>query len=342
LLEIESVANRAVDLTRQLLAFSRRQGLKPEVLDLNQVVEEMEKMLQRVIGEDIELIIDLQNRLDRIRADPGQVWQIIMNIAVNARDALPNGGKLIIETRSAILDECYARSHASVRPGPYVMLAISDNGSGMDPETRARVFEPFFTTKGQGRGVGLGLATVYSIVKQSGGSIWVYSEVGQGTTFKIYLPRVGEIPRAGIEKPARQGTLKGVETVLLVEDSHDVRELVSEILERNGYTLLAAAHGGEALEIHRRHEGSIDLVITDLVMPEMSGPELIARLAERDPRIKVLYMSGYTQDAAQHQGLPGCRAAFLEKPFSAEDMLRNMRSVLDAAEPRAARESGGE
>ncbi len=328
--EIDKAADRAALLTRQLLAFSRRQVLEPEVLDLNDVVANMDKMLRRLIGEDIDLVSVRRPGLGRVKADPGQIEQVIMNLAVNARDAMPQGGKLTLETANVELDEVYARNHVAITPGSYVMLAVSDTGCGMDAETQARIFEPFFTTKELGKGTGLGLATVYGIVKQSGGYIWVYSEPGQGTTFKVYLPRLEEAvetaqPEREIVRPAR-----GSETVLLVEDEENVRQLVRQTLEKNGYTVLEARAGAEATQLSAQHPGPIHLMLTDVVMPKMSGRELAERLALLRPGIKVLYMSGYTDNAIVHHGVLDPGTAFLQKPFTAADLGQKVREVLDS------------
>ena len=327
--EILKAGQRAAILTRQLLAFSRQQVLEPRVLDPNGLVADMDKMLRRLIGEDVELRTVLADRVGAIKGDGGQLEQVIMNLAVNARDAMPAGGKLTIETANAELDEAYAHSHEPVRPGPYVMLAMSDTGSGMSEEVKARLFEPFFTTKEAGKGTGLGLATVYGIVKQSGGYIWVYSEVGKGTTFKVYLPRVEEVPEARPARPRRVEPARGTETVLLVEDEDMVRTLARTALLRYGYQVLEAANGGEALLRCERGTEAIDLVITDVVMPRMSGRELAARLRRLLPKMKLLYISGYTDHAVVHHGEIEPGAAFLEKPFTPDALARKVRAVLD-------------
>jgi PAS domain S-box-containing protein len=326
---IQKAATHAADLTKQLLAFSRRQVLAPRILDLNAVVAGIEPMLQRLIGEDIGLVVAPAHDLGRVKADPTQVTEIIFNLAVNARDAMPDGGKLTIETDNVDLDEAHAHRHPDTRPGPYVMLAVSDTGMGMDEEVRSRIFEPFFTTKGPGKGTGLGLATVYGIVKQSNGNIGVYSEPGRGTTFKIYLPRVEERAETVVtEAPAiEQG---GSETILLVEDNEMVRTLTCEILEARGYTVLEARHGADALDLAQRYHGPIDLLVTDVIMPEMGGRELARRLGAARPRMRVLYMSGYAADAIVHQGVLDERVAFLPKPVKADVLGRKVREVLDA------------
>jgi two-component system cell cycle sensor histidine kinase/response regulator CckA len=328
--EIRKAGTRAATLTRQLLAFSRSQVLAPQVLDLNAVVTNVDKMLRRLIGEDVDLVAILGEKLGSVRADPGQIEQVIMNLAVNARDAMPQGGKLTIETSNASLDAAYARTHATVVPGEYVMLAVSDTGIGMDAHTQAHIFEPFFTTKEKGKGTGLGLATVYGIIKQSGGYIWVYSEPGMGATFKIYLPRVEKSsPEAGGGKAA-ESPAKGHETILLVEDEPALRAMVRSVLESKGYKVLEARHGEDALVVTELHRGPIDLLLTDVVMPGMSGRELAEHLVSANPKTKVLYMSGYTDDAIVHHGVLGSDMAFLQKPFSPDSVVRKVREVLDA------------
>jgi two-component system, cell cycle sensor histidine kinase and response regulator CckA len=328
--DIVKAAERAAGLTRQLLAFSRKQVLQPRILDLNAVVAETEKMLRRLIGEDIHLMTVLDEHVGPVRADPGQMNQVLMNLAVNARDAMPRGGRLTIETGNVMLDQEYARQHAGVAPGHYVMLSVSDTGHGMTPEVRTRVFEPFFTTKDPGKGTGLGLATVHGIVQQSGGHIWVYSEPGHGTTFKVYLPRT-DVPRleVGTPAPARIELPRGSETILLVEDEASLRELVRECLEASGYTLLEASHGTAALEISEHHPGRIDLLMTDVVMPGMSGRELAERLRASRPEIRTVYMSGYTDDAVVLHGVVAEDMAFLQKPFTAAELAGRVREVLD-------------
>src|SRR5215469_7459309 len=297
--QIDRSADRATTLTRQLLAFSRLQVLQPQVINLNSVVEEMGKLLPRLIGEDIELILRRDENLGSIRADASQMEQVIMNLAVNARDAMPNGGKLILETRKCELEQSYTASHPFVKPGSYILLDVTDTGTGMDEETQAHIFEPFFTTKEKGKGTGLGLATVYGIVKQSGGFIWVYSEPGHGTTFKIYLPQIAEEVSLGAQDRV-QSTLnlpKGSEVVLLVEDEPGVRELAREYLQMSNYTVLVAEDGHSALELAATHAGPIHLLMTDVVMPGMGGRELADRMRRLRPEIKILYMSGYTEQA---------------------------------------------
>jgi PAS domain S-box-containing protein len=333
--EIQKAGDRAASLTRQLLAFSRQQVLQPQVLDLNSIVANIHKLLRRLIGEDIDLVAVPRNDLGRVKADPGQLEQVIMNLAVNARDAMPQGGKLTIETANVDLDETYARGHVGVTPGPYVMLAVSDTGIGMDAATRAHMFEPFFTTKEKGKGTGLGLATIYGIVKQSGGNVWVYSELGRGTTFKIYLPRVEEALKPIERSSARHGVGRGSETVLIVEDEGAVRSLVRGVLEENGYTVLEAGGGEEALVISARHAGRIDLILTDVVMPHMSGRELAERLASLRPEAKVLYMSGYTDDAIVRHGALAVGTAYLQKPFTPSALVCKIREVLDTVKKHA-------
>jgi len=331
--EIASAAERASSLTRQLLAFSRKQMLAPKVLDLNTVVTENLKMLTRMIGEDIDLVMVPGANLGRVRADSGQIEQVIMNLAVNARDAMPTGGKLTIETSNVSLDEDYARFHAPLRPGEYVMVAISDTGMGMDAETQSRIFEPFFTTKGV-KGTGLGLSTVYGIVKQSGGYIWVYSEIGKGTTFKIYLPKVaatGEVvPQVAAPAEAHK-TEPGTETILLVEDETNLRYLARQFLEKQGYKVIEAADGAVAMQIAVAHEGVIHLLLTDVIMPGMNGRELAQRISEIRPNVKVLYMSGYTENVIGHNGTLDAGVRLLQKPFNLRDLKDKVREVLDTS-----------
>ena len=329
--EIVKVANRGASLTRQLLAFSRKQIMQPRVFNLNEVVAEMDAMLRRLIGEDIDLVTILSPELEGVQADPAQIEQVIMNLAVNARDAMPTGGKLTIETANVHLDEAYAQAHHAVVPGLYVMLAMSDSGSGMDAETKSRIFEPFFTTKELGKGTGLGLATVYGIVKQSGGNIWIYSEPGQGTTFKIYLPRVvGDVESIKSEAlPALH--LPGSETILVVEDNDNLREVICKTLGKQGYVVLEAANGKDALQIFDNRTWPIDLLLVDVVLPQMSGAEVVKRLQEFDPNLKVLYMSGYTNNAIVHHGVLDTDVAFLQKPFKGTALLLKIRDVLDSS-----------
>jgi PAS domain S-box-containing protein len=331
--EIKRAAGRAADLTHQLLAFSRKQVLQPRVLDLNAVISGMEKMLRRLIGEDIELLFEPCPSLGRVKADPGQLEQVLMNLAVNARDAMLGGGKLIVETANTWLDDEYARQHVAVTPGPYVLLAVSDNGCGMDDVTRAQAFEPFFTTKEQGKGTGLGLSTVYGIVKQSQGNIWVYSEVGQGTTFKIYLPRVEEEAEPIRPPEGVKSLAGGQETILLVEDDEMVRGIARAILRQAGYKVLEAADGESAMETCRLHEGTIHLVLTDVVMPRMSGRVVADRLRELRPDLSVLFMSGYTEEAVVHHGVLNAGVNFIEKPFTPESLTSKVRQVLGATGP---------
>ncbi len=330
--DILSAALRASDLTRQLLAFSRKQVLEPKVVNLNSVVRSVTRMLERLIGENIRIETRLARDLGHTLVDPGQMEQVLVNLAVNARDAMPEGGTLTIETANVDLDETYSNSHGRLlEVGPYVMLAVSDSGTGMDPETRDRVFEPFFTTKAPGQGSGLGLATVYGIVKQSGGHIWVYSEPGKGTTFKVYLPRLPEDRAEESEpEPARADRgPQGTETVLLVEDDAGVRETVRETLLLNGYQVLEASGPGEALLLAEKYGGGIDLILTDVVMPHMNGRELVQRLRRWVPDARVLYMSGYTGNAIVHHGVLASGVTLIQKPFTRETLARKVRDVLD-------------
>ena len=302
--------------------------LAPKVIDLNTVVAGITTMLQRLIGEDIELVFVAGSELGRVKADPGQIEQVIANLVVNARDAMPHGGRLTIETGNVQLGERYARQHAGVQAGSYVMLAVSDTGTGMDRETQARIFEPFFTTKEPGKGTGLGLSTVFGIVKQSGGNIWVYSEPGHGTTFKVYLPLVHDVEDAA--EPERVRPAGGTETILIVEDEDDVRALACEVLATYGYEVLQARTPAEALLIAERHTGPVQLLVTDVVMPGMSGRLLAQQLAPLRPEMKVLYMSGYTDDAIVHHGTLDAGTAFIEKPFTPDALAAGVRRVLDA------------
>ena len=326
--EIRKAGLRAAGLTRQLLMFSRQQVVEPKVIDLSEVLESMEKMLQRILGEDVELVFAPPKAPGRVEADPSHLEQVILNLVVNARDAMPTGGKLTIETANVFLDEDYALSHLPAKSGPHVMLAVSDTGVGMDRETQGRIFEPFFTTKEKGKGTGLGLSTVFGIVRQSGGNIWVYSEPGRGTTFKVYLPRVDaevDVQKAQVA-PA---TLRGTETVLLVEDEEQVRTIVSSILRRQGYRVVVAQNAGEALLHCEQHPEPIDLLVTDVVMPQMSGPELARRLVQVRPEMKVLCMSGYTDDSIVRHGVLQSGVAYLQKPVTPVSLATKVREVLD-------------
>jgi PAS domain S-box-containing protein len=328
---IQKSANRASALTRQLLAFSRKQVLQPKVLSLNQVVGDLEAMVRRLIREDIELITALDADLGQVKVDPHQMEQVVVNLVVNAVDAMPQGGRLIIETANTELTGAYAMRHVGMEPGAYVMLAVSDNGQGMNADTRARIFEPFFTTKEQGKGTGLGLSTVHGVINQSGGHILVYSEPGQGTTFKIYLPRVDAPKRAARRPIASIEVRRGAETLLLVEDEEDVRALARDVLVESGYTVLEAATAEDAVRICEEHASPISLLLSDVVMPKVSGPQLAQRLVDLRPELHVLYMSGYTDDAIVHHGVLEPGTAFIEKPFTPEGLSEKVRDVLDAA-----------
>lgn len=325
--EILAATDRATSLTRQLLAFSRCQIFRLEVLNLNTVLTEMEKMLRRLIGEDIALVTALAEDLGQVEADRSQVEQVILNLVVNAREAMPRGGTLTLETANVFLDDAYARQHLGVKPGPYVLLAVVDTGVGMDAETLRHIFDPFFTTKETG--TGLGLSTVYGIVKQSNGHIWVYSEPGQGTTFKIYLPRVEKPARPAPQPPTITGLPHGTETVLVVEDAEAVREFAARVLQELWYTVLTATSGAEALQVAEGYDGLIHLLLTDVVMPGMNGQALRERLAERRPGLKVLYMSGYTENAIVLQGVLKRGTPYIQKPFTPSDLARRVRQVLD-------------
>jgi PAS domain S-box-containing protein len=332
--EISTAAERATSLTRQLLAFSRKQMLAPKVLDLNAVVTENLKMLTRLIGEDIDLVMIPGADLGAVKADPGQIEQVILNLAVNARDAMPHGGRLTIETSNVTLDEAYARVHSPVQPGDYTMLAITDTGVGMDSDTQSHIFEPFFTTKGP-KGTGLGLSTVYGIVKQSGGYIWVYSEPHKGTSFKIYMPHVTVDEAAAVEQPAAAAAKAAEpaetprETILVVEDEVNLRRLTRQFLENQGYTVVEAADGAAAVQICVAHQGTIHLMLTDVIMPGMNGRELAQRVSEIRPNMKVLYMSGYTENAIGHNGTLDAGITLLQKPFTLHALKAKVREVLD-------------
>ncbi|HEX2249458.1 MAG TPA: ATP-binding protein, partial [Gemmatimonadales bacterium] len=327
-LEIQNAADRAATFTRQLLAFSRRQLLQPEVLELNGVITGMEMMVRRLVGEDIVLLTKLQPDLPRVWADPGQLQQVILNLAVNARDAMPHGGTLLIETGVVELDESYPRQHPSAKPGTHVVLVVTDTGCGMDPATRSRIFEPFFTTKEPGKGTGLGLSTVYGIVKQSGGHIWVYSEVGRGSTFKLYFPPHYGAVTAVEPGPVSQPLLGSGATILLVEDERPVRSTVRRLLERHGYKVLEAANGQDALALVSSRRSEIHLVISDMVMPGMGGKELAGRVRNVSPGLPVLLMTGYTEEAITQTGERPLDEQIIEKPFSLHTMLHKVSLAL--------------
>jgi CheY-like chemotaxis protein len=328
--EIRKAADRAASLTRHLLSFSRKQILQPQVLDLNGIVGEMDRMLHRLIGEDIRLLTILHPALACVKADAGQMEQVIMNLAVNARDAMPKGGTLTIETANVHLQEDIVQRHFNVPPGDYVLLAVTDSGIGMDSETQDRIFEPFFTTKPEGEGTGLGLSTVYGIVERSGGTIVVYSEVGRGSAFKVYLPRIEEAPARA--KPMAAVTLpRGSETVLVAEDEDALRALVCAILREHGYKVLEARNGGEGLLLCEQYPGAIDLMVSDVVMPSMSGNELASRLSALRPAMRVLFMSGYTDASMVHHGMLVSGTAFLPKPFGPDALVLRVREALDVA-----------
>jgi PAS domain S-box-containing protein len=328
--EITRAGERAAALTQQLLAFSRKQVLQPRVLDVREVLAGAQGLLRRLIGEDIELVIRAEQGVGRVRVDPVQLEQVLLNLAINARDAMPQGGRLVLEAQGVDLDEAYAREHLGGQAGRFVMVAVSDTGHGMSRETQARIFEPFFTTKEMGKGTGLGLSTVYGIVKQSGGYIWVYSEPGRGSTFKVYLPRVTETAEAAAEPPAPAVPARGSETVLLVEDEDSVRELVQELLESVGYEVLTAARPAEALRLAADYAGPLHLLLTDVVMPQMDGPELAQRLRNLRPDVRVLYVSGYSPGIVADHGVLEHGGTFLQKPFSAEALETKVRETLDA------------
>jgi PAS domain S-box-containing protein len=330
---IEDASERASTLVRQLLAFSRRQVLQPKLVDLNSIVLGLDKLLRRLMDEEIQMSTVPGQNIGTIKADPGQMEQMIMNLVVNARDAMPKGGRLTVETANVDLDAAYASDHVTVKPGRYVMLAVSDTGTGMSPETVAHIFEPFYTTKGSGRGTGLGLSTVYGIVKQSGGYVWVYSEVGRGSSFKVYLPRVDEAPETLQVAAVPSGEQKGSETILLVEDQSQVRELARMTLSQKGYTVLATSSPEDAESACARHGAEIHLLLTDLIMPGLTGRELAKRLTARHPKMRVLFMSGYTfgitTQSGMSSGLLEDGVAFLQKPFTPSALSEKVREVLD-------------
>ena len=329
LLDIRGAAERAAVLTRQLLTFSRQQVVSPRMLRLNELITDLVKLLRRLLGEDVTIASALAPDCGAVKADPGQLEQVLVNLAVNARDAMPNGGRLTIETRNVDLDADYPTERVMIPAGRYVMLAVTDNGTGMDAQTNARIFEPFFTTKPVGKGTGLGLATVYGVVQQTGGYIWLYSELGHGTSFKIYLPRVDADGPQPAEEEQRASALDGSETVLVAEDEEAVRLIIAKALEARGYRVLSARDGSEALELAAGH-GGIDLLVTDVVMPDMNGRELSRCLTEARPNLRTLYLSGYTDDAMLHRGVLQEGVAFLQKPFSLGALARKVRDVIEA------------
>jgi two-component system cell cycle sensor histidine kinase/response regulator CckA len=325
---IRRAARKAADLVSQLLAFSRRQARQPEVLDLNEVVTELEKMLQRVIGEEVNLVSRREEGLGAVVADRGQIEQVVMNLVVNARDAVVPGGAITIETRNEFLDEAFCARHVGGTPGPHVMLVVGDDGCGMDRDTQARAFEPFFTTKSPGKGTGLGLSTVYGIIKQNSGFIWLESEVGRGSSFKVYLPRVDEIPSVRDVSPP-VANIGGNETILLVEDDDALRSATRRILRGRGYTIIEARHGGEAMLLCERYAGDIHLLLTDIVMPQMSGRELCDKLRQLRPEMKVLFMSGFSENAGDERPVVEPGTSFLAKPFSPQTLLDSIRRAIE-------------
>jgi len=328
-------ANRAADLTRQLLAYSRQQVLEPRVFNLNDVLAGLEPMMRRLIRENVEIRIQVAPDLDLVKADPGQLEQVIMNLALNARDAMPNGGRLVIETSNVLIDEEHGKQHpnVSVKTGPYVMLSVSDTGTGIDPETQVHIFEPFFTTKPQGRGTGLGLATVYGIVKQSGGYVWVYSERGKGTAFKVYLPRTDEAPTSINAVESGHKVLTGSETVLVVEDQPMLRELIGRMLVSKGYDVVSADNPATAVHLAQSYAGPIHLVLTDVIMPGMNGRAMIEQLVQFRPEVKTVFMSAYTEDIISHHGELLSGSGFINKPFTKQALCAKIREVLDQLEP---------
>jgi CheY-like chemotaxis protein len=328
---IKKAGNSAADLVRQLLAFSRQQMLQPRVLDLKQILEQSQATLQRLMGEDVKLEVSLAGSLGHIEADPGQIEQVLLNLAVNARDAMPKGGRLTITASNVELDESDKKRHEPIVPGNYVRLTVEDTGCGMDAKTQLRIFDPFFTTKEVGKGTGLGLATVYGIVKQTGGYIWVYSEVDQGTAFKIYLPRIeGTLRPVEQQKTAELPVVKGCETILFAEDSESLREMATEYLQSVGYRVIPAASGKDALLRAKDFNGTIHLLLTDVVMPELNGPELAKEMVSIRPRIKVIFTSGYASEALANRGSLDPAVAFIQKPYRPKALARRIREILDA------------
>jgi signal transduction histidine kinase/ActR/RegA family two-component response regulator len=327
--QIITASNRAAALTRQLLAFGRKQVLQPTVVNLNEIIVDLDKMVRRLISENVEIVTRPATKLGTVKADPGQIEQVLLNLVINARDAMPHGGTLTVETANVELDQAYADKHAGMRPGPYVALAVSDTGIGMDAETQAHIFEPFFTTKEMGKGSGLGLATVYGVVQQSGGHISVYSEPGRGSTFKVYLPRAGDVTEPLPASPVQQPAMRGKETILVAEDDPQVRDLAVAILKACGYLVLELENANDAERVCQQHGGDIDLLLTDVVMREVSGPDLARTVQRVRPETKVLFMSGYTDSAIVHQGVLNPGIAFLPKPFTPSTLAGRVRQVLD-------------
>jgi CheY-like chemotaxis protein len=330
---ITQAGSSAADLTRQLLAFSRQQMLQPRVIDLTEIIGRTEVLLRRLIAANIEFNVSLEPSLGQVKADPGQIEQVLINLAVNARDAMPQGGRLSIEAHNVDLDQSYKSVHLPVTPGRYVMIAVEDSGCGMDQKTQARIFDPFFTTKEIGKGTGLGLATVYGIVKQSGGYIWVYSEPNKGTIFKVYLQRVDECAQPAKHDALDATELRGSETILLAEDSESLREMGREYLQSVGYIVLQASSGREALQQANDFPGTIHLLLTDVVMPQMSGPELVVQLRALRPGMKVIFTSGYSDTAVAQQGGIDPEIAFIQKPYRPKALARKIREVLGASPP---------
>ena len=327
--QIFKSAERAESLTRQLLAFGRRQMLQPKILDLNTLILSFRQKIETLVGPAIKIQHNLKNDAGNVKADPSQMEEVIVNLVINARDAMPNGGQLVIETKNVTLDEAYVKRRPLVQPGPYVLLAISDTGTGMDENTQARIFEPFFTTKEKGKGTGLGLATVYGIIKQSGGFIWVYSEKGHGSTFKIYLPRVDEVSVHETSPVSADQSLRGSETILVVDDESDVRSLVSEMLRFYGYKVMEAPNASNALLIMERYQNDVDLVLTDIVMPQMNGFELVDKISPMYPALKIVFMSGFTDTVTADHPQLDKEKNFVQKPFSANVLIQKIRDVLD-------------